>query len=515
MLNPFINRTEIKMTKKEILKTILMTLTGISIIRFILVFVFIFLMLFTLFITTIGYYSNDEQLDRCSKIIFYINKFISNIKYCFCKKNTNTTKFHEMSCFRRCLLYCVQFYARCILFVLGYYWIPETYPIQTLNKKIFLFPSYLERPGSAKICVANHVSLIDSLYFMSRCIPRSVVIQANMAKPVSWLMHAFSPIIVPVTSEQRKLYKSPQEQITENLESTILTRPMIIFPEGGTTQSNTLIKFQNGAFTNLQEIQPIAFKYNYYNFDPSWTNDVKPLWLLFRMCCQFINFMSVEYYDIINPINSIINNDIEQPSESKDASYTHGQIENFRSIVYSKYTSDPYFISTPYSLSDSRLTSKLNFQKKIPINFVCNVVLQDGKLTVTNICNTYKITREELEKIIIKYYKIVKDSDKLSFEQFKLLVNKHNYTNLENIYNYIKNGKEYITFFDILLTLQKIYIDINKENIQSEPNKSDTVIGNNLDEININVDSYTVDMFSDTTNKQKNIHTYFVSVLTT
>jgi 1-acyl-sn-glycerol-3-phosphate acyltransferase len=367
MINPFVNTTEKKLSRCELIKTII--LAPIAVTRLITTFVLMFLMLLTLYISSIGYSSNEENLSKCSKCFFLINQFISNflnrLKRLCCKKKQNTTIYHEMSKIRRCLLFLVQLEARFIMFVLGYVWIKEIFPN---TKKYMMFPSYLERQGAPKICVANHVSFVDTFYFLSRCVPRSVVIQASIAGPFTWAMNAFSPILVPVTQKQRKQLGDPRDQIHRNLETDVLKRPLIIFPEGGTTQSNTLIKFQDGAFLDMQTVQPLALKYTYKNFDPSWTNDVSPIWLMFKMCCQFYNCLTVEYYDPISPILKSSTVDIiietDDSPQPKEIETDKLLIDNFKKKVYERYASDPFFVQTPYTLSDSRITSKLFKIKK-------------------------------------------------------------------------------------------------------------------------------------------------------
>lgn len=423
MINPFVNTTERKLSKFELIKTVI--LAPIAIARLIITSVSILLMLLTLYIASIGYSSNEENLSKCAKCCFLINQFVSNfvngLKRLCCKKKQNTTIYHEMSKIRRCLLFLVQLEARFIMFVLGYIWIKETFPN---TKKIIMFPSYLERQGAPKICVANHVSFIDTFYFLSRCVPRSVVIQANVAGPFTWAMNAFSPILVPVTQKQRKQLRDPRDQIHRNLETDILKRPLIIFPEGGTTQSNGLIKFQDGAFLDMQTVQPVALKYTYKNFDPSWTNDVSPIWLMFRMCCQFYNCLSVDYYDPISPnpqhnINVIVI-DADETPQPKEIQTSKSLIDNFKKKVFERYSNDPFFVQTPYTLSDSRITSKLFKIKKIPIEYVC-MLMGNGKNGVSEICKKTPITREQLERLICRFYSVNPTNDKLNFDQFKNL----------------------------------------------------------------------------------------------
>jgi len=43
--------------------------------------------------------------------------------------------------------------------------------------------------------------------------------------------------------------------------------PLIIYPEGGTSNGKQLLKFKRGAFMGLHSIQPIVIKYNSPFFD--------------------------------------------------------------------------------------------------------------------------------------------------------------------------------------------------------------------------------------------------------
>lgn len=514
MINPFINKTENRLSKTELIKSILMTVSGIALARMILVLIFLFLMLFTLFLTSIGYYSNDENLGRCARFLSIINQFGSNIvkrftSVCCRNQSANTSNFHEMSRIRRCLLFLVQVFARCIMYVLGYWYINEKFPG---HKNWLVFPSYMERTEATKICIANHVSFIDAFYFLSRCVPRSVVIQANVIKPFRWAFNAFSPIIVPVTEKQRRKLKLTKELIHKNLESNIFKRPLIIFPEGDTSESNTLIKFQDGAFIDLQSIQPIALKYTYKRFDPSWSNDISPLWLLYRMCCQFVNYLSVEYYDIVSPdipeSNIIQNNNINanytfkdrviiemeaietnnnktyEPNiiinthipicnlsgESKDdknincykstideeiMKKKHAKlVEDFKNKVFECYLSDPFFIKTAYSLSDSRITSKLKRINKIPVEYVSEQILKNGMNGVTKICETTSIKRTDLEKIIIKFYKCNNTNATLDIIQFNKFMEKSDLFDINKLFNTIKTMDKCVTFNQVINMLK-------------------------------------------------------------
>lgn len=464
MLNPFTNKTEQKLSTRELVKTIIMT--PIAIIKMIMILGMMLTMLLTLYISSIGYASNDKHLSKISRLFFLINQCFSNvvnrIKTACCKRKINTTQYHEMSKLRRCLLWLVQLQARIIMCVLGYWWIVEKFPN---NKKWIMFPSYLERDNAPKICVANHVSFVDSLYFLSRCVPRSVVMHGGMAKPFKWALNAFSPILVPVTERQRAKYGSVKDEISQNVKSSILKRPLIIFPEGGTTEANSLIKFQNGAFSDLQTVQPIALKYTYTHFDPSWTNDISPLWLLFRMCCQMINFLSVEYYNPVSPTNNDLPDgqiDIHIDDQISDIKIKHQevrtkevQIEHFKQKVYNLYSADTFFVDTMYSISDSRMVSKLYKTKKVNIDYSCQL-LDYGTFGVSVICKNV-ISRADLEKIIYKFYKASNKNSVLTADQLYILFNMNPDINIMQLFNTFKSTSISISFHDIIRLLNLSY----------------------------------------------------------
>jgi len=43
--------------------------------------------------------------------------------------------------------------------------------------------------------------------------------------------------------------------------------PLIIYPEGGTTNGSCLVKFKKGAFSGLRSVKPLIFKYKYKYFN--------------------------------------------------------------------------------------------------------------------------------------------------------------------------------------------------------------------------------------------------------
>ncbi|KAJ0396835.1 hypothetical protein ATCC90586_005036 [Pythium insidiosum] len=71
--------------------------------------------------------------------------------------------------------------------------------------------------------------------------------------------------------------------------------PLLIFPEGTTSNQDYLTKFKVGSFASALPCQPVVIRYPFQHFDISWTPDVSALYLFLRMLCQFHNRMEVEF----------------------------------------------------------------------------------------------------------------------------------------------------------------------------------------------------------------------------
>lgn len=80
--------------------------------------------------------------------------------------------------------------------------------------------------------------------------------------------------------------------------------PLLIFPEGCVVNQTSVIEFQRGAFTLGQPVQPVAIAYPHHSHDPSWTPDVSMPYLLFRLCCQVYNEITVTWLPAIEPEGS-------------------------------------------------------------------------------------------------------------------------------------------------------------------------------------------------------------------
>lgn len=267
MINPFLSiKNESSFNK---LKIFIMTISGIAIVRFILFYFFFILSNIFLYLLLIGYSSEVSG------------------------------EFIKMNYLRRKLIYFPQLLLRISLLFLGYFWFFEN------NNKYNIFDfEYLERDNSPRLIIINHSSFIDSFYLMTRGFPSFVSSYNNLNIPIiGYTIKKLGCILVPTNEDQRKILPDAKTQITHRLLHDSVKnfkRPLVIFPEGCTKNSKYLFKFQQGAFMNDLNYQPIILKYNFKNLDPSWTFDSGMVKLVYYLCCQFYNTLEVEY---MNPTN--------------------------------------------------------------------------------------------------------------------------------------------------------------------------------------------------------------------
>ena len=61
--------------------------------------------------------------------------------------------------------------------------------------------------------------------------------------------------------------------------------PIVVFPEGGTSNGKYLITFKKGAFYGLRAVQPIVLKYEWEHFSPAY--DLLPISVTLIMSLSF------------------------------------------------------------------------------------------------------------------------------------------------------------------------------------------------------------------------------------
>lgn len=190
--------------------------------------------------------------------------------------------------------------------------------------------------------VSNHCSWADILVHMSRSFP-SFVARAS-TKNLLWvgLISQHMDCLYVEREMKSANTQGVSGKVKERMKAAASgtdggARPMLLFPEGTTTNGEFLLPFKSGAFLAGAPVQPVLIRYGKGRVSPAWESiDIK--WQLFLMMCST---HSVTAYEL--PVY------IPSDQEKKDTIlYGHNVREymlNFQEYV-------------PLKSSDSRLQDK-------------------------------------------------------------------------------------------------------------------------------------------------------------
>lgn len=234
-----------------------------------------------------------------------------------------------LSRWRLALLYPLRWLLRVILWCFGVWWISEKY-------EGCCGPS----PG-AHIVTPNHVSFLDALYFATRMLPCPVAkAELRNAPIVGGAFMALQPVLVWRTTGDGRM--GALDQIKYRIENGGFP-PVLIFPEGTTSNNTALTMFKRGAFVPGRPVQPVAIKYPFKYNDVSWGVDVPIVTLLFRTLCQVYTPMEVTWLPVYEPNEEeqrdpivFANNVREQIADALDVPATGHAYEDVKFMLGNK-----------------------------------------------------------------------------------------------------------------------------------------------------------------------------------
>ncbi|CAI5738129.1 unnamed protein product [Hyaloperonospora brassicae] len=183
---------------------------------------------------------------------------------------------------------------RLVLFIVGFYWIPVKYP------------PHFDRHRMPRVIVSNHLTFFDGLYLFTLLSP-SIAMKADVAKLplLGRVVQMTEPILIDRgTAEGRK--RAMQDITAHVLEAT--RPPLLVFPQGTTSNQEALTKFKLGSFVSGLPCQPVVLRYPYQHFDVSWPPGISGLYLALRVLCQVYNRMEVEILPAYYPSEQEQNN---------------------------------------------------------------------------------------------------------------------------------------------------------------------------------------------------------------
>ncbi|PRP84467.1 hypothetical protein PROFUN_08052 [Planoprotostelium fungivorum] len=191
-----------------------------------------------------------------------------------------------MTGFRKKLQLPCRIICRMILFVCGFYWISTS--------------GRLARRTAAPILVCNHRSFIEMIYLTYAAGP--IFVAKEETKNV-FLLGSLSIAFQCIFVQRSENASKAQVQEAIKRRSEYANWPQVlVFPESTITNGKALITFKKGAFTPGCAVQPIVVDFPYKHFDISWVPSAPSTrMLMFRLMCQFVNHMKVQYLPVQRP----------------------------------------------------------------------------------------------------------------------------------------------------------------------------------------------------------------------
>ncbi|XP_027354454.1 lysophospholipid acyltransferase LPEAT1 isoform X2 [Abrus precatorius] len=203
---------------------------------------------------------------------------------------------------RTVIVACGRALSRAMLFIFGFYWIPESRHavLNSTSQEDKHQPEELGRPG---VIISNHVSYLDILYHMSSSFP-SFVAKRSVAKlPLVGLISKCLGCVYVQRESKSSDFKGVSAVVTERIREAHQNKSapfMMLFPEGTTTNGDFLLPFKTGGFLAKAPVLPVILRYHYQRFSPAWDSISGVRHVIFLLC-QFVNYMEVVQFPVYYP----------------------------------------------------------------------------------------------------------------------------------------------------------------------------------------------------------------------
>lgn len=177
--------------------------------------------------------------------------------------------------------------ARAVLFIFGFLYIEETITSQGENKI------------QPKIIVSNHVSVIEIVYFMStRNCPCFVMKKSCSKIP---LVGYIATVLGGVVVEHKENGKGASTAIVHTIKNH--SRPIVVFPEGTTSNGSCILPFRTGAFLTDAPMLPVFVDFPLRSptqFSCAYESISTPVYIC-RLLSGLYHPMKVTYLPIYQP----------------------------------------------------------------------------------------------------------------------------------------------------------------------------------------------------------------------
>jgi len=194
---------------------------------------------------------------------------------------------------RKLMMYPCGILNRCSMFAMGYW--PGGIRVNDYRKD--------KKKRANLLVVAPHMTFLDSLMIAVAFppIPSGVGYTGLLRLPVmKWLSLAGQVIFVDrLNSDSRQ---SCKDAIKARASPDWTGPPVMIFPEGTTTNGDVLIQFKLGAFSTGQPVVPVCLRYGWKHYNPGWVGKNSNLGAaILRTMLQFANYCDIDILDVYVP----------------------------------------------------------------------------------------------------------------------------------------------------------------------------------------------------------------------
>jgi len=191
----------------------------------------------------------------------------------------------------------IRVYSRLMLFLAGFYYIKTTH-----MKLTNFIANYQENQKSYyPLIVCNHISWVESVFLMSKFSGSFIAKNEFEKMPIISHIGVFLDLLYIDRSngdERQQILRDIGERVKKKNEI-----PLIIFPEGTTSNGTALLTFKKGSFYFMNPLKIICIKYPRKNFNP-FLDDVTGMGTnVLLSFCQFYNSMEVVEFDVLEPKN--------------------------------------------------------------------------------------------------------------------------------------------------------------------------------------------------------------------
>lgn len=169
---------------------------------------------------------------------------------------------------------CGKFWTRACLFSLGF-WSVKWVKLEDTTRSSVAKGKGKSMPERPVAIVANHMSWVDIPVHMSHSFPSFVARDGTQNLPLIGIVSQKMQCLYVQRENKGGQKQSVATQVKERMLHSRAhpedkERPILLFPEGTTTNGQYLLPFKTGAFLAGVPVQPVVVKYRQGRFSPCW-----------------------------------------------------------------------------------------------------------------------------------------------------------------------------------------------------------------------------------------------------